>query len=60
VDQRRPQSTNGGLTPPYFPIEKNPRWKIITDFAVSPLPFYKIKPQSTKIPRRPLIFENKF
>jgi hypothetical protein len=42
-----------------FPLKKIPRRKIPTDFAVSPLPFYEIKPQSMKIPRRPLVFKNK-
>jgi hypothetical protein len=58
VDRCRPQSTDGGLNPPYFPIEKKSRWKFPIDFAVSPLPFLVIKPQSTKIPRRLLVFEN--
>jgi hypothetical protein len=48
---------DGGPGPPYFLIEKKSHRKILADFAVGPLPFGEIKPQSTKIPRRHLIFK---
>jgi hypothetical protein len=58
VDRRHPRSMDGGPGPPYFLIEKKSHRKILTDFAVGPLPFSEIKPQSTKIPRRHLNFKN--
>jgi hypothetical protein len=53
------RSINGGASPPNFPLKKKfCTREIPAIFADNPLPFFEIKPQSTKISRRPLVFKN--
>jgi hypothetical protein len=56
-DQRRPWSMNHGPSPRLFPLENNSKPNIPCLFAKRPLILSNINPQSTKILRRPLVFE---